>query len=697
MKNVTLSLILTFIASAGAGAESPPPNTAFNVLVFSKTVQFRHASIVQGQQAMIAMGADKGFAVTTTEDGDDFNDRNLQDYRVVLFLNTTGDVLDEGQQSAMQRFIQAGGGFVGIHAAADTEYDWSWYGGLVGGYFDGHPNFPNVRDATLSVIDQQHLATRDLDTTWLRADEWYDFKSMQPDVIPLLLIDENTYKRSLESPASEPRPIAWYHAYDGGRAFYTGLGHTKASYEEGAFLNHLYGGILYAAGERFDTRNTAEAPAESRFTKIVLDSNLGEPMELDILPDNRVIFIERRGSVKIYDPSARKSTVAATLDVYSEQEDGVIGLAVDPDHSDNHWVYIMYSPAGEEAKQHVSRFVLQGSRLDMKSEKVVLVVPTQRDQCCHSGGSLEFGPDGTLYISTGDDTNPFASSGFAPMDEQSGRHAWDAQRTSGNSNDLRGKILRIKPEVDGTYSTPDGNLFPREGSRGLPEIYVMGCRNPFRISIDQRTGFLYWGDVGPDAAQDLTGRGPRGHDEINQARAAGFFGWPYFNANNKPYYDYSFSTKTASDRPFDPAHPVNDSPNNSGARDLPPAQPAIIWYPYVQSAEFPMMGEGGRTSMAGPIYYYDDFPANDHKLPRYYDGKLFTYDWIRGFIMAVTMHEDGSIAHIERFLPNMDLANPMDMVINPNDGLLYMIEYGKRWNTQNPDARLFRIEYQPGK
>ncbi len=688
MKKLILAVILTVLAGACTNTLLTPPKTDFNVLVFSKTAAFRHASIESGQRAIINLGAHRGFAVTTTEDAQDFNDQNLQDYHVIVFLSTTGDVLDVEQQRVMERFIQAGGGFVGIHAAADTEYDWSWYGGLVGAYFDGHPNGPNVRNATLSVIDSEHLATKDLDPTWARADEWYDYRSVQPDLMPLLLIDETTYKRAQEDPAPEPRPIAWYHAYDGGRAFYTGLGHTTASYREQAFLNHLYGGILYAV-------SGAVAPPENRFSKIILDTNLGEPMELDVLPDNRLIFIERRGNVKIYDPAVQQSKVVATLDVYSDQEDGVIGLAVDPNHSDNHWVYIMYSPAGDAAQQHVSRFVLQGDHLDVTSEKVVLVVPTQRDECCHAGGSLEFGPDGTLYIATGDDTNPFASSGFAPMDEQAGRHAWDAQRTSGNSNDLRGKILRIKLEDDGTYSIPDGNLFPRDGSQGRPEVYVMGCRNPFRISIDQRTGFLYWGDVGPDAAADLATRGPRGHDEINQARAAGFFGWPYFNANNKPYYRYNFATQTSSEAPFSADHPINDSPNNTGTRNLPPAQPAIIWYPYVESPEFPMMGAGGRTSMAGSVYYIDDFPVNDHKLPAYYDGKLFTYGWIRGFIMAVTLHEDGSIVRIERFLPNMDLANPMDMVINPNDGLLYMIEYGKSWNTQNLDARLFRIEYRP--
>src|SRR3989449_5806204 len=202
-----------------------------------------------------------------------------------------------------------------------------------------------------------------------------------------------------------------------------------------------------------------------------------------------------------------------------------------------------------------------------------------RDECCHSAGSLFMHTNGDLYISTGDNTNPFDSSGFDPIDERPGRSAWDAQKSASNANDLRGKILRIHPTPAGTYTIPAGNLFAPGTPLTRPEIYVMGCRNPFRMAVDEATGWLYWGEVGPDAQSDVSSRGPKGYDEWDQARSAGNYGWPYFVANNKAYIDYDFATGT-SGAAFNPSAPVNNSPNNTGITNLPAARPAWIWYPY---------------------------------------------------------------------------------------------------------------------
>jgi cytochrome c len=675
-------------------ASRPQP---LRVLVFSRTEGYRHEAIAAGKQALLRMAAQQGFRADTTEDAAWFHEDSLRHYHAVVFLLTTGDVLNEAQQTAFMRFIQAGGGYVGLHSAADTEYDWLWYGQLVGGYFNGHPGNPNVRPGALHVADSTHAATQGLPRNWNRTDEWYDYRAMQPDLNVLLTIDETSYKRPDENPAAQPRPIAWYHDFEGGRAFYSGLGHTAESYTEPLFLQHLWGGLQYAAGNRrlnYDAPTVR--PEDNRFTKAVLDTNLDEPMELEVLPDGRILFIERHGAVKIHDPAAGTTTAIDSIRVNSEREDGLLGFALAPDFATSHHVYFFYSPPGDEPVQHVSRFVLDGDSLHHASEQVVFRIPVQRVECCHAAGALEFGPDSTLYISTGDNTNPFASDGYAPIDERPGRSAWDAQGSSANANDLRGKVLRIRPEADGTYSIPDGNLFPKDGSAGRPEIYVMGCRNPFRIAIDAHTGWLYWGDVGPDATNDHPQRGPRGHDEVNQAQGPGFFGWPYFNGNNKPYFDYDFATGQPAATPFDPTHPVNPSPNNTGPTELPPAQPAWIWYPYGPSPEFSLLGTGGRTAIAGAVYHYDDYPDSPHKLPRYYDGKLFIFDWIRGWIMAATLHPDGSLARLEPFAPHLTFDNPVDMVFSPRDGALYMLEYGRSWNSRNLDARLFRIDFNGG-
>ena len=202
---------------------------------------------------------------------------------------------------------------------------------------------------------------------------------------------------------------------------------------------------------------------------------------------------DRRGTIKLYDFATSITKVITQMDVRYENEDGLMGIAVDPDFKENNWIYLFYSAIDETnkeyGKQHISRFDLVGDSLIKDSEKILLEIPIRR-KCCHSGGSLEFGKDGLLYIGVGDNTNPFESQGYAPIDERPNRSLFDAQRSAGNTNDLRGKILRIKPEDDGTYSIPEGNLFPEGMENTRPEIYVMGCRNPFRFSIDSKTGFV---------------------------------------------------------------------------------------------------------------------------------------------------------------------------------------------------------------
>lgn len=690
-----LFLGILLFASCHRGYDIPP-----RVLVFSKTAGYRHDCIPTAVAAIRKMCGEHGIAVDSTEDAAAFTEKNLRRYQAVLFLNTTGDVLQPLQESAFERYIQAGGGFVGVHAASDTEYGWTWFGGLVGGYFNGHPEQQN---ATLKVENHDHPATKHLkNADWVRWDEWYNFKSLNPNTQVLLSIDEATYKGGTNCQEAAPggqrpcHPMSWYHTYDGGRAFYTALGHTKESYAEPDFLKHLLGGIRYAIGKSkrldYSACRTPEQPDPTRFVKTVLANELTEPMELDLLPDGRVMFIERRGAVKVFNPNTGLVTLVAQLDVHSEHEDGLMGLALDPNYADNHWLYLYYSPSGNEAVNLLSRFVFHDDSLHFSTEKTLLEVAVQRQECCHTGGCIEFDADGLLYLSTGDNTNPFDSKGYSPSDERPGRGPWDAQKSSANANDLRGKILRIRPTPDGGYTCPPGNLFDRQpGTR--PEIYVMGCRNPFRISLDSRRKLLFWGEVGPDAGEPTPLRGPAGHDEVNRAAKAGFYGWPYFVGDNKPYHEYDFS-KDKPLSPYDALHPRNNSPNNTGVQDLPPAQPAFIWYPYDNSPEFPLVQNGGRNAMAGPVYYCDQYPAAT-RFPSYYDGKLITYDWMRNWMMAVTIDSSGNFSRMETFGDSVKLSRPMDMVVDKN-GSIWVLEYGYQWFAKNSDARLSRIDYVRG-
>ena len=445
----------------------------------------------------------------------------------------------------------------------------------------------------------------------------------------------------------------------------------------------------------YSKATTPRVPEESRFVQLVLDQNLDEPMELAVLEQGKVLFIERRGNVKLHDPAKKATRVIAKFDVNTEgnYEDGLLGVTTDPKFTENHWIYFFYSPLGGEPVQHVSRFTMIGDSIDMKSEKLIIKIPVQRETCCHSAGSLVFGPEGHLYISTGDNTSSKESEGFSPLDERPGRGPFDSQKSSGNTNDLRGKILRIIPKAEGGYDIPEGNLFPKGMAKTRPEIYIMGARNPFRFSVDAKTKYLYWGDVGPDGGKDGP-QGPRSYDEFNQARKAGNHGWPYFVADNKAYSDWDFATNKGGPF-FDPNKPVNKSPNNTGLEVLPPAQKPMMWYPYDESKEFPFLGKGSRSAMAGPIYYSEQYGDSNKKFPKYYDGKLFIYEWARSWVQVVSFNEDGSLKKVEPFLPNTEVFKPIDMEFGP-DGAMYLLQYGANYFARNPDARLVRIEYTEG-
>lgn len=660
------------------------------VLVFSKTEGFKHSSIPAGIAALQQLGAENDFLVDTTKNAGFFTEEKLKTYAAVIFLNTTGDVLNPTQQSHFERYIQAGGGFVGVHAATDTEYDWPWYGKLVGAYFKNHPK---IQEATLNVIDHDHPSTKILDSVWIKSDEWYNFKNINPDINVLIKIDEDSYEGGENG---ENHPISWYHNYDGGRAFYTEMGHTDETYKNPNFLSHLLGGIDYAIGDNvldYSKATSEKIPEENRFVRTVLDFNLDEPMELDELPGKGILFIERRGNLKLYDFKQEKTKLLAKVDVFYGNEDGLLGLAVDPNYQKNNWIYLFYSAPGNDPVQHISRFNLVNDSLDIASEKILLKIPVIR-KCCHSGGALEFGPDGNLFITVGDNTNPFESAGFAPIDEREGRELWDAQKSAANTNDLRGKILRIKPEDDGTYSIPKGNLFPVGTPKTRPEIYIMGNRNPFRMSVDSKTGYIYWGDVGPDAGKGRPNRGPKGMGEFDQARKAGFYGWPYTRGNNQTYNDFNFETNVSGPK-FDPNNIVNNSPNNTGLTELPPVQESQIWYSYDASEEFPWLGIGGVNPMSGPVFHKDDFPDAKQTFPEYFENKLFLYEWMRDWVYVVTLDDNYDYVKADPFMPNSEFSHPMDMIFG-SDGYMYLLEYGQSWNTRNLDARLNRIEYVTG-
>jgi cytochrome c len=493
-------------------------------------------------------------------------------------------------------------------------------------------------------------------------------------------------------------------------------------------LATLVGGLV--ATSVAAAQSTGPPPA-SRFQKVTLDDTPGEPMNLAVLPDLRVLHTTRAGELRIYNPRTGLNTQAALFDVYKHDEEGLQSAAIDPDFEDNHWVYAYYSPplntpvddpstpvtnegdapftgtaadfAPFKGLIRLSRFKLTRDKLDMSSEQKIIDVPVDRGICCHVGGNIDFDGQGNLLLSTGDDTNPFFSDGYAPLDDRTGRNpAFDARRSAGNTNDLRGKILRIRVKDGGGYTIPRGNLFPQGTAQTRPEIYAMGLRNPFRFAVNRRNGDIYLGDYSPDAQVADPDRGPAGHGRWIIIRRPANYGWPYCVTPDMPYVDFDFETDTSGED-FNCHQPINDSALNTGLRRLPTVAQPDVWYTYTASGLFPELepvgpeGDGGIGPMGGPAYVFDR-NASVFRWPRYYDGVPLFYEWTRDYIKEFRL--DGRrLGEIRPFPERLDGAltvdNPMDMEFGP-DGALYVLDYGDGFFSENADAQLARIDYVRG-
>ncbi|WP_347331052.1 ThuA domain-containing protein [Marinimicrobium locisalis] len=697
-----LALLGTFTASC---SESDPgsqkPSSAeqsdwlTSVLIFSKSPGWQHESAPAGVEAVTDLVEERGLTPVATEEASVFTDEELQKMAAVVFVNTSGDILNEQQQLAFERYIQAGGGFVGIHSATDTEREgnWHWYRRQVGAAFESHPSDPaGVQEATLNVVDSHHPATEALPEQFRLADEWYDFTSLSDRHHDLLTVDERSYQGGQHGAY---HPIAWYHEFDGGRAFYTGLGHTTEMFANPLFLKHLDGGLEYALAERQPLDYTQVKPDPRRFKRNILVDDLNEPVSFDLTEDYSAAMIgQRQGKLLWVDVATQEMSVMAEFDVFAPAKNiefGLLAVAFDPDFAQNGLIYAMYNLPDESGEhdllQRLAQFKVNGKTVDMASEQVLLDIPND-DTCCHTGGNLEFDRHGNLFVALGDNTNPFESNGSGPINNTPEGQHHDALRSAGNTQDLRGKILRIHPDKNGGYSIPEGNLFT-SAEQGRPEIYVMGTRNPYTIAVDDNTGALYFGDIGPDAKVETEEFGPRGYDEINKVTAAGNFGWPTMVGNNLPYRRYDYQAGT-SGKLFNPLAPENFSPRNTGLDVLPPAQPAMIWYPYNNSERFPELGQGGRNALVAGVYP----DSGDLAYPEYYQGKLIIGDFMRSWIKVVTVDEYDDVVKIEDLAPAVDFAGPLDLKITA-DGRLWVLEYGSQWWAGGKEAKLSVVEYDP--
>ena len=374
-----------------------------------------------------------------------------------------------------------------------------------------------------------------------------------------------------------------------------------------------------------------------------------------VLPDGRVLHTQRAGALRLTTPASGVTEVVNQFNVYTAGEQGLLTVALDPDFATNQWVYVYYAPrldtpggnapgtlpAGQteaywdqwKGYDVLSRFKWTGNSLDMASEQQIIKIETNRGGSAHHAGDIAWDAQGNLFLSVGDNTSAQAGNaqGYAPINDSPGLNpAFDARRGAGNTNDLRGKILRIKVAADGSYTVPAGNLFPA-GPKTRPEIYIMGLRNPYRMDIDKATNTLVWGEYAPDAGRDDARRGPMGLVEWNASPASGAphnQGWPYCIADNRPYNNWDFVNGVSREW-FDCNAPKNTSQYNTGLVDLPPVVPADMWYgdkncktTAPEDCDNPLWPELQRWSdnieqapMAGPVYNYDAANPVDDQVP----------------------------------------------------------------------------------
>jgi glucose/arabinose dehydrogenase len=636
-----------------------------------------------------------------------------------------------------------------------------------------------VQEAVVDVVDRQHPANKGLPLNWTRSDQWMNWDpSPVGRVHTVAQVKETTYQAGLAGNGAF-HPISWCRDYDGGRSFYTGMGRTEASYTtDTRFRSHLLGALQWTTGVvRGDCQATIAANYRiERLTAANQSGQLdqiGEPHGLTIAPDGKVFYIGKAacptgpvadwaeenvglgcGTIHQWDPKNKQVKLLTTLKVMGNRgsgselvknEEGLVGITLDPKFAENGWFYVYWMPHESIDRERrvgqrtVSRFTYDHERqsIDQGTRKDLLHWDTQIHSCCHAGGGMTFDESGNLYIGSGDSNSSGGSSGYSGNNwtqEYAGISFQDARRTSGNTNDLNGKILRIHPEPDGTYTIPDDNLFTGQeqgGGKTRPEIYVMGVRNIARIAWDPVNDWLTAAWVGPDAGAPNPELGPAKYETATVITSAGNHGWPYCMGNRQPYRDRSNTDATVLTGWYDCDNPKNESPRNTGLVNLPPVRDNMIWYspqgggpvfpkrtdgsglPTYKAEEAtytqPYLSGGSQAVMNGPTYQRAKVDVNSGVAwPAYWDDKWFIGDQssahnrIAVTVDPGTVREAGAPAFAEDLrgiISSGTGANQLDSWMDAKfgpDGALYMLDYGRGFFSLHPNQKLVRITYQGG-
>ncbi|MEU7877691.1 ThuA domain-containing protein [Microbispora bryophytorum] len=643
----------------------------------------------------------------------------------------------------------------------------------------GPPPDSQVQKATVDFTDRRHPANKGLPFTATRSDKWMNWSpSPLGKVQTVAQVEERTYKAGLNGNGAF-HPISWCRDYDGGRSFYTGMGGTEESYTaDEQFKSHLGGAIKWAAGL---VRGDCQATIASNYkTERLTTQNqsgqldqIGEPHGLTVAPDGKVFYVGKAacpsgpiadwndpkvglgcGTIHQWDPKTKQVKLLTTLAVMGNRgsgdelvknEEGLLGIVPDPKFQENGWLYVYWMPHESIdrdkriGKRTISRFTYDSTTqtIDQKTRKDLLQWDTQIHSCCHAGGGMTFDKEGNLYVGSGDSNSSGGSSGYSGNNwtqDYKGTSFQDARRTAGNTNDLNGKIIRIHPEADGTYTIPKGNLFTGKeegGGKTRPEIYVMGVRNIARLQWDNVNDWLTAGWVGPDAGGPSEVWGPAKYETATILTSAGNQGWPYCMGNRQPYRDRSNVDANQPADWYNCENLKNTSPRNTGLVDIPSARDNMIWfspqgggpvYPkrtdgsglptYKLGDETftePYLSGGGQAVMSGPTYHRSEVDTDSGVAwPAYWDDKWFIGDESNANNrVAVTVDPKG----VKDAKPPV-FAEDLRSIIQPGggatqlqswmdakfgkDGALYMLDYAGGFFSLHPNQKLIRITYQGG-
>ncbi|MGW1682162.1 ThuA domain-containing protein [Saccharopolyspora sp. NPDC002376] len=747
------------------------------VLVFHGPADGQADPVGTAAAAVQELGRTGGFQADVAADPAAFTPANLARYRGVVFLSANGVTLSAEQEDALKAFVAAGNGFVGVHDAARAQSTSDWFTGLIGTRPAASPE--TVQQAVIDVTDRQHPANAGLPLNWTRSDQWLNWNpSPVGQVHTVAQVEESTYQAG-EGANGAFHPVSWCRDYSGGRSFYTGMGRTTESWTaDQQFSSHLLGAIQWTTGM---VRGDCQAAIASNYKVERLTGQnqpgqldqIGEPHGLTIAPDGKVFYIGKAacpsgpvvdwndpnvglgcGTIHQWDPATRQVKLLTTLAVMGNRgsgdelvknEEGLVGITLDPDFARTGWVYVYWMPhESVDRERHigqrtVSRFTYDAARqtIDQSSRKDLLHWDAQIHSCCHAGGGMSFDSAGNLYVGVGDSNSSGGSDGYSGNNwtaDYQGVSFQDARRTSGNTNDLNGKILRIHPEPDGTYTIPPGNLFTgieEGGGKTRPEIYVMGVRNIARLAMDRQHNWLTAGWVGPDAGAPSPDLGPAKYETATVITSAGNQGWPYCMGNRQPYRDRSDTDASVLTGWYDCDNLKNTSPRNTGLVDIPPARDNAIWYspqgggpvyparadgsgvPTYDQADAtytqPYLKGGGQAIMSGPTYHRSEVnTASGVAWPAYWEDKWFIGDESNpNNRVAVTVDParvpaQGPPAFAEDLRQiikggggDTGLQSWMDAKFGP-DGALYLLDYAGGFFSLDPNQKLLRITYHGG-